>query len=93
MSIPQNKFEVGEEVILQTNWSTQDGEYVIVEKKYAVFNDTVNQQYVQCWGYNLNGAGWWHEICLRKKHKPAQDDNGNSVSFSQLLNDLNKIKT
>ena len=88
-----SKFEVGEEVILQSeSFPEFNGEYTITDKNYIVraYLTRISEFAEDTYRYSLAGlkveesTTWWLESSLRKKHKPS------NYSFKELMKETNK---
>ena len=79
-------FEIGEEIILQTNlYPELNGEHTITDYSFELFDDESGGTGLRH-GYELSCGDWFDQSCLRKKHKGSEDNE----SFSQLITNLNK---
>lgn len=39
----------------------------------------------------ITERSWWDQSALRKKHPPARDDNGEIISYTQMISNLKGV--
>lgn len=85
------KFEVGEEVILQSISAPElNGDTVVLDVRYCVYRNWSTKELEEGYLYQLGIKGHndgWMESSLRKKHKPSD------MSFTDLMTSIKSNAT